>query len=127
MFNSITRPELLMILAPAVLLVMVLEMVRRRRLREDYSLLWLATFSVLVFLSLFRDSLLFRIAELMGIRYPPTALFVIGFGLLLLLLLQFSAVITKLSRQNKQAAQHIALLGARIRELEKRLDAQEKH
>jgi hypothetical protein len=80
----------------------------------------------LVLLSLFRQSVLHRIADVMGIFYPPAALFVIGFGLFLLILLQYSAVITKLSSQNKQAAQHIALLGTRIRELERRLEAQDR-
>src|SRR5688572_29047075 len=116
MFEHITRPEILMIVIPAFLFVSVVEMVRRRRLREDYSLLWLGTFAVLVLLSILRDSLLDFIADFLGIHYPPMALFVIGFGLLLVILLQFSIVITQLSRQNKQAAQAIALLNHRIRE-----------
>ena len=119
--NSLTRLEILMIAIPALLLLVVLEMVRRRKLREDYSLLWLATFALLVILSTFRTTLLDSIADLLGIFYPPTALFVIGFGLMLLLLLQFSTVITQLSRQASQAAQHIALLNLRIHELEKTL------
>ncbi len=113
-----------MIAVPVALLVVVVEMVRRRRLREDYSLLWLATFSVLVVLSLFRDTLLENVAELLGIFYPPAALFVIGFGLMLLIMLQFSIVVTRLTRQNQQAAQHIALLSTRLRELERRLEEQ---
>jgi hypothetical protein len=126
MFERITRPEVIMIVAPLLFFVAVLEMVRRRLLREDYSLLWLGTFGVLVILSLFRNSLLDGIARLMGIFYPPTALFVVGFGMVLLVLLQFSSVITRLARENKQAAQHIALLGSRLRELERELEAQER-
>jgi hypothetical protein len=126
LFNSIRRPELIMIIGPVLMLLLVLELVRRRRLREDYSLLWLVTFGLLVILSLFRNSLLeFISVRLLGILYPPTALFVIGFGLLLLVMLQFSIVISRLSRQNQQAAQRIALLSARLHELEKRLDRQD--
>ncbi len=121
LLSPLTRLEILMIAVPALLLLVVLEMVRRRRLREDYSLLWLATFALLVILSTFRTTLLDSIADVLGIFYPPTALFVIGFGLMLLILLQFSTVITQLSRQTSQAAQHIALLNLRIRELEKTL------
>jgi len=116
--RPLARLEILMIAVPALLLLVVLEMVRRRKLREDYSLLWLATFALLVILSTFRTTLLDSIAEVLGIFYPPTALFVIGFGLMLIILLQFSTVITQLSRQTSQAAQHIALLNLRIRELE---------
>lgn len=124
MLSDFTRSEIIMIAGPVAMFLIVLELVRRRRLREDYSLLWLGTFGVLVVLSLFRDSLLQAIARLMGIYYPPTALFVIGFGLLLLVMIQFSTVITRLARENKQAAQHIALLSARVRDLERKLEEQ---
>ncbi len=109
-----------MIAAPIILLAAVIELVRRRRLREDYALMWLATFSLLFLLSsVLRDTLLEIVAEKMGILYPPAALFVLGFGMMLLIVLQLSIVITRLSRQNQQAAQHIALLKARVRDLEK--------
>ena len=117
----LNRAIIVMTVGPIALLLMVLEMVRRRRLREDYSLLWLATAIVLVVLALWRDSLN-AIARLFGIAYPPTALFVIGMGFLLLILLQFSIVITKLARENKQAAQHIALLNQRLRALESQFE-----
>lgn len=126
MFNPIPRPELIVIAGLSALFVSVLEMVRRGRLREDYSLMWLGTSAVLIILAIFRDTLLDPIAGLLGIFYPPTALFVLGFGAMLLLLLQFSMVITKLSKQNKQAAQHIAMLGMRIRELERRLEVEQQ-
>ena len=121
MFEHMLRSEWIMLLVPVGLFLVVLEMVRRRRLREDYSLLWLGTFGVLIVLAVLRDSLLDGIANFLGIFYPPAALFVIGFGLTLVLLLQFSSVITRLATQNKTAAQHIALLSARVRELEQRL------
>jgi hypothetical protein len=124
MLQHLTRPDMLMILMPMALLLGVIEMVRRRRLREDYSLLWVATFSLLFILAIFRDALLTPIARVMGVAYPPAALFVICFGLLLVISLQFSTVLTKLAIENKQSAQHMALLNARIRELERRLEQQ---
>jgi hypothetical protein len=120
LYTNVMRVEVIMILGPALMLLIVLELVRRRRLREDYSLLWLITFGVLVVLSLFRNSLLEMVASVMGIAYPPTALFVIGFGLMLLVMIQFSVVITRLTRENKEAAQHIALLSTRVRDLERK-------
>jgi hypothetical protein len=113
-----------MIVGPAILFLIILELVRRRRLREDYSLIWLGMASILVMLSLFRNTMLYQLAELMGIQYHPTALFVIGFGLMLLILLQYSLVITRLTQENRQAAQHIALLKVRLSELEHRLEDQ---
>jgi hypothetical protein len=116
-----SRVEIIMIAGPVALLVLVLEMVRRRRLREDYALVWLATAVALIVLALGRDSILVPLADMMGIYYHPMALFVIGMGFMLLILLQFSMVITKLAQESKEAAQHIALLGQRVNELEHQL------
>jgi hypothetical protein len=107
------------------MLLVVLELVRRRKLREDYSLLWLVTFVVIIVLA-FLEGALDRIAIFMGIFYPPTALFVIGFGLMLIILLQYSTVITRLASQNKQSAQQIALLSQRVHELENQLTGQDR-
>jgi hypothetical protein len=120
------RLTLIMIAAPALMLLIVIEMVRRRRLREDYSLLWLLTFIALLFLALLRNSLLERLAIMLGIFYPPTALFVVSFGFMLLILLQFSTVITNLAHENKRAAQNIALLSLRVHELEEKLAEQSR-
>jgi hypothetical protein len=125
MFSNFTRVEIIMLAVPAALFAGVLELVRRRKLREDYSLLWLVTFGVLVFFAVFPNSLLDGLADLMGIFYPPAALFVVGFGLMLIVLLQFSMVITRLAQQNKQSAQRIALLSARVRELEQQISTPE--
>ncbi|HPV06227.1 MAG TPA: DUF2304 domain-containing protein [Aggregatilineales bacterium] len=124
MFSNISRPEIVMLVVPVALLAYVVEQVRRRRLREDYSLLWLATLGVMFILSLFRNTLLEEVARIMGIAYPPAAMFVIGFGLLLLVMLQFSIIITRLTEQNRQAAQQIALLNTRLSELEQQLKEQ---
>jgi hypothetical protein len=97
-------------LAASVLtLLLVLELVRRRRLREEYSLLWLATALVLIVLSLSRP-LLDVLADLVGIFYPPSALFLVAMAFVLLILLHFSTVLTRLAQQNKETAQQIALL-----------------
>ena len=100
------------------LLLLVLELVRRRLLAERYSLLWLAMALAVLLLAAARP-LVDRLAAVVGISYPPSALFVAGFGAVLVLMLYLSAVITKLSRQNRIAAQRIGLLDSRLRELER--------
>ena len=100
------------------LLLLVLELVRRRLLAERYSLLWLAMALAVLLLAAARP-LVDRLAALVGMSYPPSALFVAGFGAVLVLMLYLSAVITKLSRQNRIAAQRIGLLDSRLRELER--------
>jgi hypothetical protein len=115
------KVEIVMILGSVGLLFIVLELVRRRRLKEEYSLLWLLTAVVLLALSLWRSSL-DLIAKLMGIFYPPTALFVIGFGFVLLLLLYFSTIISQLSGENNSLTQRIAILDWRVRRLEEQIN-----
>src|SRR5215218_7532105 len=102
--------------ASFVLLAVVFELVRSRRLRERYALLWLLTGLVLLVLSLWRDGLN-TIAAAFGVRsYPPAVLFAIGSLFILLVLLHYSTVISKLSDQNTLLAQQLALLEARLRE-----------
>jgi hypothetical protein len=115
------KVEIVMILGSVSLLLIVLELVRQRRLKEEYSLLWLLTAVVLLALSLWRSSL-DLIAKLMGIFYPPTALFVIGFGFVLLLLLYFSTIISQLSGENNSLTQQIAILDWRVRQLEEQIN-----
>ena len=99
--------------ATLLLLLLVLELVRRRRLLERYALVWLGSALILLALGIW-EGLLTGIADAIGIFYPPTALFVIAFGFILVLLLHFSLVISRLAGQNKVLAQRIALLQRRI-------------
>ena len=115
------RVEVVVILGSVGLLLIVLELVRRRRLKEEYSLLWLLTAVVLLALSLWRSSL-DLIAKLVGIFYPPTALFVVGFGFVLLLLLYFSIIISKLSGENNNLTQRLSILDWRVRQLEEQIN-----
>jgi hypothetical protein len=104
------------VVASVVLLLVVLELIRSRRLRERYALLWLATGVVLTFLSAWRDGLN-TIAGWVGIRsYPPAVLFAVGILFILAVLLHYSTVISRLSDQNVLLAQRLALLEAELSE-----------
>jgi len=82
------RTVVVVMTAALALIVVVLELVRRRQLGEEYSVLWLVTSVVLVVLAGSRN-LLELLAGLMGIYYPPSALFVVALGGLLLAALHF--------------------------------------
>lgn len=112
-----TRIQLVAIAASLGLLVLVLELVRRRRFLERYAILWL--FSALVLLALgIWTGLLETIARAVGIAYPPNALFLVAFGFVLVLLLHFSLAVSQMSDQIRVLAQRLALLENRQRELE---------
>ena len=108
-----TRIQLVAIVVTGGLFGIVFELVRRRRLMERYALLWLFASGVLLILAVWKG-LLERIAEAVGIFYPPSALFAIAFGFILVLLLHFSLVISRLADQNKILAQRVGMLEARL-------------
>jgi hypothetical protein len=112
-----SRIQLVAIVGAALILLTVLEMVRRRRLMERYALLWLLSAVVLLGLASWRDGLA-KLSHAVGVVYPPNALFFVAFGFVLLLLLHFSAVISRLSDQSKVLAQRQALLEERLRNQE---------
>src|SRR5919206_3772287 len=109
------RLQIVSILATVGLFFLVFELVRRRRLMERYALLWLFSTAVLLGLAVWKD-LLERVASTIGIYYAPSALFVIAFGFVLVLLLHFSLVISRLADQTKVLAQRLSLLEERQKE-----------
>ncbi len=112
-----SRIQIVAILVTAGLFAVVFELVRRKRLMERYALLWLGLTAVLLGLAVWRD-LLERVAGAIGIFYAPSALFAIALGCMLILLLHFSIVISRLSDQNKLLAQRVSILQQRMDELE---------
>jgi hypothetical protein len=103
-------------IASLLLLLVVFELIRSRRLRERYALLWLLTGVVLLVLSIWRGGLN-TIAGWFGISgYPPAILFAVGILFILLVLLHYSTVISRLSDQSTILAQRLALLEERFRE-----------
>jgi len=120
-----TRIQLVAILATAGLFVIVFELVRRRRLMERYALLWLFATVTLLALAVWKD-LLEEVAAAVGIYYAPSALFAIAFGFVLVLLMHFSLVISRLSDQNKVLAQRLGLLQREVDVLRARQDRVEE-
>jgi hypothetical protein len=119
-----TRIQLVAILGAVALLLIVLELVRRRRLLERYALLWLLSAVVLLGLSLWRGALV-ELAQAVGIAYPPNALFFVAFAFVLVLLLHFSAAVSRLADQSKVLAQRVALLEERLHQSELRESARQ--
>jgi hypothetical protein len=109
-----TRIQILAVVASGLLFLVVLELVRRRRLLERYALLWLLSAWVLLALAIWQG-LLSDLARVIGIIYPPNALFLIAFGFVLVLLLHFSLAVSRLTDQTKVLAQRLAILEERQR------------
>jgi hypothetical protein len=112
-----SRMQVVAILGAVALLLIVLEMVRRRRLMERYALLWMLSAVVILGLAVWQDALNV-LARQLGIISAPNALFFVAIGFILLLLLHFSAAMSRLSDQSKVLAQRQAILEERLQRAE---------
>lgn len=118
--------QLASILASFVLLLIVLELVRRRRLFERYAILWLASALALMGLAVWRPAIDFFSVQVLGIRYVPTTVILIALGFVLMLLLHFSVAVSRLSDQSKVLAQRLALLEEQLRAVGEQTESEPK-
>lgn len=108
------QQQIFALLTSVLVFAIVLEMVRRRRLREEYSVLWLVT-SAVMFILVLRYQWLVDLTALIGAGLPTTTLFLFAIIFLMLLCLQFCIKISKLTDQVKNLAQENALMKTEIR------------
>jgi hypothetical protein len=112
-----SKLQIVAVLGALVLLLVVLEMVRRRRLMERYALLWMLAAVVILGFAVWRDALIV-LARALGVASPPNALFFVAVAFILLLLLHFSAAMSRLADQSKVLAQRQAILEEQLHRLE---------
>ena len=117
--------KLIAVTGSGLIFLMVIELIRRNHLKERYSLIWLATAIVLIIFSMWRPLLHF-IALKLGIFYPPSFLFLLAIGFLIVLFLHFSTVISSQSDQNKRLAQEIGILKSRLSKIENKPGTEDK-
>ena len=110
----LTQKIFALILSTAIFLLTI-ELVRKRRLREEYSVLWLLT-SVVMFLLVINYQWLVALTNLIGAALPTTTLFLGAIVFLMLIVMQFSIKLSELADKVKNLAQENALLRAELRE-----------
>lgn len=109
------RVRIVAVILTAVMLGVVLELVRRRRLIERYALLWMTVAFVLLVLAIWNAQLLSLASSAIGIANPANALFIAAFAIAFILLLHFSVITSRLSEETKILAQEVARLDAEAR------------
>lgn len=110
------RQRLVAVLLATGVLVLVIELVRRRKLREEYSWVWAATSLVLIALAASQD-LLRTLSSLIGAASSVSTLFFGALVFLLALVLQFSVRLSRLTHRHRTLAQRMALLEEEVRRL----------
>ncbi len=101
--------QILSILFSFFLLVLIVYLIRKKKIREEYAILWIAIFFVFLILSLFRG-IIDKISLLLGIQYQPASLFLILIGCTFLLMFHFSLVISDLKKKINAMATALAIL-----------------
>ena len=106
---DIDRFQILAVIGSLIFLVLIVYLVRKKKLREDYSLLWLFFGGIFLLLSIWRESLEY-ISKAIGVAYAPAAIFIILIMSLFMIMIQFSIIISKQANQISMLAQEISLL-----------------
>jgi hypothetical protein len=112
------RIQVAAIAASVLLLALVLELARRRRLSDEYALTWIACALLLLAIAVFRGTF-DRLALWLGIHYPPALLLLALIALVFVAALNFSIVVSRQRRQIERLIQDVAILEAELRTLRK--------
>jgi hypothetical protein len=114
------KTRILAVAGSLAVLLLVIELVRRRRLKEEYSVLWILTGVVLLVLSLWYG-LLLKITSAIGAVMPSSTLFFFGLLFVMVMLLHFSVRVSELERRITSLVQELGLLGAEREERDSEL------
>lgn len=110
--------QVIALIAAVGLLIVILELIRRRKLKERFALLWLFSAIILIIFAIW-SKLLVILAKIMGIYYAPLVLVPLIILIVIILFIYFSIIVSKQSEQIKKLSQQIAILENKINELMK--------
>ena len=116
-YLNINKIQYVAIAGSIFFLLFIFELIRNKKIKESYSLLWLFFGIVFVVFSIWRNGLEI-ISKLLGIAYPPAALFLILLITILFILIQFSIIVTKFSKNINDLTQELGLLKMEVKKKE---------
>lgn len=116
-----SRIQVVSLVIGIALAAVIFQLIRKKKLKEQYSLLWFLTVAVILLLAVW-EGLLGKISSAIGISLPSNALFLLALLFLFGMALHFSMLVSRLTDQSKMLAQKLALLDRDLRkEREERL------
>lgn len=113
MFEHLERIQIISTLGSLAFLAFILRLIKTKMLKEAYAILWLLFGTVFLICSVWKRGLDY-FAAIAGIYYPPALLFLIMIIALILVLIQFSIVVSSQNDKIRQLSQEIALLAIRV-------------
>lgn len=101
--------QIISLLGASLFLAFIFRLIVKGRLREEYSILWIACTLVLIIFSIWRKGLE-QISLALGVFYPPSLVFLGAIFAILVFLVHLSVVVSRLQNQIKVLSQEVALL-----------------
>jgi hypothetical protein len=120
-----TRIRIITIIGAVGVLLIVLDLVRRRKLKEEYSVLWVVTAIVVLVLAIWYD-LLTSITSLVGATAPASTIFFFGLLFFLVLMLHFSVRISTLERRLTELIQDVGINDVEAASVDARLQVKSR-
>lgn len=105
------------VVSAALILIVVIEMLRRRRLRERHAIWWIVAGTFALIAGVFPGTLAWA-AGLIGITVPINLVFFVSIAILFLVCLQHSSELTQLESKTRTLAERVAILELAIKENE---------
>ena len=118
------RFQFISVLGSILAILFIVELIRRRKIKEEYSLLWLFLGFSFLIMSL-SQSLINKFAKMIGIAYSPAALLLFLILGCFAILIHYSAVITKLTQKNKDLVQEMSILKFEFEKFKKKIEEKE--
>lgn len=101
--------QIISLLGASLFLAFIFRLIVKGRLREEYSILWIACTLILILFSIWRKGLE-QISLALGVFYPPSLIFLGAIFAILIFLVHLSVVVSRLQNQIKVLSQEVALL-----------------
>ena len=105
--------QVLSIIGSVGFFFVIVELIRKKKLKEAYAIIWLSFSLVFLFFSIWRKAL-DHIAKILEINYPPATLFLLLIITIVAVLIQMSVVISKQTDEIKKLTQSLAILKEKI-------------
>lgn len=118
METSLYTYQIVAIVGNIFLLFFLIDLVRRKKIKDHYSILWFLIFIIFLILS-FSPRLVLWIASFLSIEYPPSGLFLILIISLFLLSIHFSIVLSGMDEKQKKLSQTLGLMDIEIKKLKR--------
>ncbi len=107
------KQKIFAVIMSLVLLILIVELVRRKKLREEYSFLWIITAFGILVLVIWYDVLVW-LSKIIGAVAPTSTLFVFSILFIMMILIHFSIKVSELTEHIKDLAQEITIIKSEL-------------